>query len=273
MSDKLPSRARRARASARLAAVPSVLLVALLLVGCGKGGSPSSSASTPHTSSAPAASGPAPAGSITHAQAVARARVFARRVNLTAADVPGFTAAPPDHHPESPAERQLAGRLLSCAAGAGSARGGLPEVSSPQFTRRGRVIYESVSSSVSFASSAAGAAHELTVMRSARAKQCLAEYFRLLLTGKDLGGAVIGRVSVQRGSPPAPGTSGGYGWRVTALLQTHGLSVPFYLDVLGFVYGASEVTLQSSGIILPFPAAAQEELFKLLLRRARTQPL
>ena len=125
---------------------------------------------------------------------------------------------------------------------------------------------------VSFASSAAGAAHELTVMRSARAKQCLAEYFRLLLTGKDLGGAVIGRVSVSVARRPA-----GHKRRLWLARDRAAADARAQRAVLpgraGFVYGASEVTLQSSGIILPFPAAAQEELFKLLLRRARTQPL
>jgi hypothetical protein len=46
-----------------------------------------------------------------------------------------------------------------------------------------------------------------------------------------------------------------------------------YLDILGFVYGPARVTLFSSGILRPFPAAVQQGLFSLLLARARAHHL
>ena len=49
--------------------------------------------------------------------------------------------------------------------------------------------------------------------------------------------------------------------------------MPFYLDILGFLYGPSEVTLRSSSLLRPFPAAAEEQLFRLLLARAVSHPL
>jgi hypothetical protein len=42
------------------------------------------------------------------------------------------------------------------------------------------------------------------------------------------------------------------------------------LDFLGFVDGPSQITLVSSGLLQPFPAAVQQHLFALLLARART---
>jgi hypothetical protein len=41
------------------------------------------------------------------------------------------------------------------------------------------------------------------------------------------------------------------------------------MDILGFVYGPARVTLFSSGALQPFPAAAEQRLFSLLLGRAK----
>ena len=84
----------------------------------------------------------------------------------------------------------------------------------------------------------------------------------------------VGQVSIVQGTPPAPGTTGGFGWRVTAVFMVRNLKVPFYLDTLGFIDGRAQVTLQSSGVAVPFPAAAEEHLFTLLLSaRPRATPL
>jgi hypothetical protein len=80
-------------------------------------------------------------------------------------------------------------------------------------------------------------------------------------------------VTIQSGTPPAPGTSGGFGWRVTASFEVRGIKLPIYLDFLGFVEGPSEVTLLSSGLLRPFPAAVQQHLFALLLARAKAHRL
>ena len=69
----------------------------------------------------------------------------------------------------------------------------------------------------------------------------------------------------------APGTSGGFGWRVTVPVELHDIQVPFYLDILGFVDRTARVTLFSSGAIRPFPASVEQQLFSLLLNRAKAQ--
>ena len=49
------------------------------------------------------------------------------------------------------------------------------------------------------------------------------------------------------------------------------MRIPFYLDILGFIYGPTEVALFSSGVPVPFPAAAQQRLFLQLLARAKAR--
>jgi hypothetical protein len=247
--------------------------VAALAAGCGKG-NPASAAAGGASQATSATPTPGPAPSPGAPLSSARADAFARAVNLTAADVPGFAPRGPDRTAQSPKEQGLERRLVRCMGGAGGlGRSGEGGHSSPSFTGRGRALDETVSSSVGFAPTAAAAAGELRLLRSSRARACLASYLDLLFTGKRYGGGAIQRVSIVGGTPPAPGTSGGFGWRITAAVAVRGLSAPLYVDILGFVYGPAEVTLMSSGVLVPFPARAEEQLFRLLVARARAHPL
>jgi len=158
--------------------------------------------------------------------------------------------------------------MLSCA---GSVRSGasLADASSKDFELRRGIVAVSVSSEVSVARTPATAASGLAAIRSAHVRGCFSRYLGLLLKGQHYGEATVGRVSIESGTPPAPGTAGGFGWRVTATLTTHRIRIPFYMDILGFVYGPARVTLFSSGALQPFPAAAEQRLFSLLLGRAK----
>jgi hypothetical protein len=265
-------------------AAVTIVLLACPLASCGKGGysvtSSHASGATTATATSPATSTPAPTtrppaagghgSSPTHAQALA----FAHAVNLTAADVPGFTASP-HRHASSPNERRLEGQLRSClgtgaAKALGASPGSLAEVSSPDFQVRRGIVELSVGSEVSVAHSSAEAAAALTAIRSERVRKCLSDYMRALLSSQHYGdGARVIEVKLDSGSPPAPGTSGGFGWRVRATLVLRGVDLPFYVDILGFVYGPAQVTLTSTGDVRAFPAAAQEQLFRTLLARAR----
>src|ERR1019366_6931793 len=75
------------------------------------------------------------------------------------------------------------------------------------------------------------------------------------------------------GNPPAQGVTGSFGLRISTAIVVRSVRIPFYLDILGFVYGPTEVILQSSGIPVPFPAAAEQHLYTLLLSRAKAQHL
>jgi len=247
-----------------------------LAAGCGKGGSIAAGGAgrtdTVTAATAPQTAAPAPpsaGGGVSRSQADA----FARAVNLTIADVPGFLVKPHEARAKSAAEQALQARLRRCVGSVPGLGGGEAERSSPEFARSGSALQQTVSSSVSFAPSAAAAKRELALLRSSHTRVCLSSYLHLLFSTGRFGNGAVKRVSIVQGTPPAAGTSGGFGWRITAVLQVHGLTLPFYLDALGFVYGPAEVTLQSTGLLVPFPAQAEEQLFTLLLARARAHPL
>ncbi len=207
------------------------------------------------------------AGALARARAVA----FVRAVNLTAADVPGF-APSREKHAKSRAERLAEGDLYRCAGARGPstsrAHEDLANAGSPSFQLKRGIIDLSVSSEVGVARSAAVARAELGVIHQARVRACFERYLHKVLSGSGAADARVEGVSIQSGNPPAPGTSGSFGWRVSATFGLHGVKIPVYLDLLGFVYGPARVTLISSGAIRPFPAFAQQHLFELLLGRA-----
>jgi hypothetical protein len=200
-----------------------------------------------------------------------RAVAFAHAVNLTSDDVPGFTPSE-KHSSSSEHEKRLEHAMLQCAGVAAKTKGVLEE-SSEDFQLKHQILDFSVSSEVSVQASAVQALHGLAAIRSPHVRSCFSHYLQLLFAGEQVKGATAGPVKIQAGTPPAPGTSGGFGWRVTATFTVHGVKLPIYLDFLGFVDGPAEVTLLSSGLLRPFPASVQQHLFSLLLSRAKAHKL
>jgi hypothetical protein len=255
----------------RGAAVAVALLASVVLAACGGHGAFTSSSSTAKSpgSSAGTAGG--------HALTQAQAKTFVAAVNLTAADLPGFTHTHEPRQKSSQAEKRLEQELFSCIGGGSGSQTAHPlaQGSSGNFRHQGTGYDVGVSSEVSVSSgSGADAAArrrqqaELRHLRSPHARTCLEQFLASLFSGKHIGGATVGHVSIQQGSPPAPGTAGGFGWRVTAQIEVRGVRLPYYVDILGFLYGPTEVTLLSTGLPVPLPAAIQERLFALLLTRA-----
>jgi hypothetical protein len=196
------------------------------------------------------------------------ALAFANGVNLTLADVPGFTVAAPEHEKETAAEKRLEHDLLRCA-GPGSSSRGIATASSKEFKHEQDSQLESVSSEVSIARTSAVASKELGEIRSGRTRACLSHYLDLLFKGKSYQGLTVEPFSIASGTPPAPGANGSFGWRVTTAVVGHGLKIRIFIDILGFLYGRAEVTLLTSSVTAPFPAAAEQRLFALLLERAK----
>jgi hypothetical protein len=256
----------------QMAAILALLAIGGLLGACGTSNHVTSGVGTASVARTGARARTVPGagtGAAGRALSKAQANAFARAVNLTAADVPGFRVSSEGHEHETAAEKRLKHEMLRCTGGVGGERG-LVELSSGSFERETRALYASVSSEVSVARTTAVAAKELAEIRGARVRGCLSRYLDLLFRASKFHGAV-GPVSIAQGDPPAPGATGTFGWRISTAIAFRGIRVPFYMDILGFVYGPAEVTLVSSGLLRPFPAAAQQRLFSLLVKRAESR--
>src|SRR5271156_4403943 len=148
----------------RLVAVPVILAVGGLFGGCGKSqpapavtvvksaGTPGAATTTHHAKARPAK--PSPQVS----PARARALAFARAVNLTANDLPGFSASSEHEAKHEDATEKRATQELHACAGESGAHPELAEVSSKSFERKAGIASQSVSSSVTVESTAAAAA-------------------------------------------------------------------------------------------------------------------
>jgi hypothetical protein len=258
----------------QLTAISALLACGALLSACGstrhleKGAAAGAQGTTAAHGRAPGA----PPGGGVRPPSRAQATAFARAVDLTAADLPGFKVSPEHQKQQTPADRRAKHELARCTGGVGGGGHGVVELSSKSFERQGAALDVHISSNVSIAPTPSAAANELAEIRSAHVRGCLSRYLDLLFNNGKLHGA-FSRVSIAHGEPPAPGASGTFGWRIWSALAFRRIKVPFYLDILGFVYGPAQVTLMSSGLIRPFPAAAQQQLFSLLLRRAESHSI
>jgi hypothetical protein len=261
----------------RLAAILMLVVPAGLLLAACAGNDHRTDGTTAGKSVPPAAQAPAGADkSPTKAQAIA----FAHAVNLTAADVPGFTATSEHgHEHETAAGKRLEHELQQCTGGTLTSHSGLAEVNSPHFKLQRSVLSFGVESKVSVAQTPIQATRELKSMRGNHIRGCLSHYLSALLRDqlikeKSYPGAIPPvSISISQGTPPSPGATGSFGWRVTATITVRGVKLPFYMDILGFAYGRAEVSLISTGALRPFPAAAQEHLYWLLLKRAEAHSL
>jgi hypothetical protein len=259
----------------RTAAILLLAMAAVLLAGCGGAGhtgatSTASSAAAKTTPAAGAGSRPGAAAAARSGEP-AKARAFALAVNLKASDLPGFHPSSQQRHP-SAAEKRLEPELTKCVGGSG-AKPEATEVSSKGFERGESIVTQSVSSQVTVARTSALAARELASIRSGHLQSCLANYFKALLASEDLHGAKVGPVSTKQGSPPAPGADGSFGLRFIQTVTLHGVRIPFYVDILGFVKGRAQVSLFTFGVLRQFPAALEEQLFSVLLERAKAHSI
>jgi hypothetical protein len=243
----------------RMAIGLMLLSVGGSLVACGSAGHPATT-----TPAGAAGTKTASGKPLTKPQAIA----LARAVNLRASDLPGFTASTTaKKQPESLSEKQLEREMLKCVGVLG-VNNALAEASSKDFKFEHGILNLSVHSEVSVASTPALAAKNLTALRGKHVRACLSRYLNSFFKHSAIGGARVSPVSLLSGTPPAPGATGSFAWRITATYTLHGIPIPFYFDILSFAYGHAEVTLFSSGLPEPFPAKAQEKLFSLLLARA-----
>jgi len=258
----------------RLTAATLLLGASGLLAACGTTGHSTTvtvaRAASTAAGTATGAANASPSGGLAKPLTRHQAIVFAHAVNLTPADVPGFTVTP--REPETAVGKGLEREMVSCA-GALSSNEKLVEVSSEKFQRGHEMPEVDVSSEVSFARTPALAIRELEALRSAQARACVSRYIDRYFKGEEFRGASISPVTITSSTPSAPGTTGSFGWQISLTITARRVQIPFYIDILGFVYGQAQVSLFSTGVPAPLPSGIQQRLFSLLLERAKAHRL
>ncbi len=260
----------------RLPLVAVAALTCAALAACGgtrkAGGTP-----RPRATTAPATTPP------TRAQAAA----IGQAVNLRSGDLPGFRASP---HRETARDRRDSARLAACAGAVSSSRT-VAASNSPDFTSGAGLQTEMVNSSVSVLPSAALAARDLAVTKQPKAENCLKRYLNSLLASQSNGRLTFGQLSLTQFSPAGATSSQTLGYRLTVTATVGGstqvlrrgaapnrlvanLSVPtatitLYLDLLDFLSGPVETTLDVMAIGHPFSPTVEQRLYGTLVARTR----
>jgi hypothetical protein len=213
-----------------------------------------------------------PAGAQAHrAPSRAQALGFARAVNLGASDIPGASIAARTVTAIDARERREY-RACERSVDHGSA---LAELSSAKLERGDELETEQISSGVTVLADEHEVAREFAALRAPALRECLARALTRNFAEKAVRSARWGRFTVTRLPVQAPGASATVGIRVTAMLNFpfSEISVPIYVDMVGFAVGPAEVGLSAASVTQPVPAGTEQELLALLLARAKAHPL
>ncbi|MHB1469504.1 MAG: hypothetical protein ACYCX7_10140, partial [Solirubrobacteraceae bacterium] len=200
-------------------------------------------------------------GSESSSKAVAKA--FVAAVNLKAADLPGFSAEQSSHESNSAGNSELS-RCLGASIGGGELASG----SSPTFSRKGgSVETATVQSNVSVVESEEQAKDELAKLKRAHTGECLARFVESKLRSTSLSGGKLRGVQPTQIAAPA----NSFGWRLTALLEIRKVSLPLFLELLGFVEGRAEVALTVFAFPRQLATSEERHLLELLHSRVSAQ--
>lgn len=242
--------------------IPSLLAAASLLALAACGGS-----SSPSATSSEAADSPKPVPLTSPAAAAAAAKI-----NLQAADLPGFKATPSDDSgdDDDAEEKKAEEELAKCVGG--------PKVdadstySSDDFSKGQDLPSLTISSEVDFNTDADVVKRDLAGFQSAKAPACVQTFVqKALASGAE--GATLITPTVTRLTPAAAGTDGTFGFRLATGVAAGGQKIPITFEILGLAKGRTEVTLLLVGAGTAVPEAQRDALFAKLAGRAAANAL
>ena len=190
------------------------------------------------------------------------AAAAAERINLLAADVPGFTAMAAD----ADAASDSASSEFDVMACLGLRLPVTPEHASDAFTRESETAMTSVSSAVQVLPSAQQLQQELAALQSAGALDCMYEYARTTFARVEQRNRLsIMTPEVVRLPMSSPDS---FGFRMTTSLYGNGIKLPVVTDYVGVGKGRMAVALITGGVNSAFPDAQRDALLAKLAERA-----
>jgi hypothetical protein len=240
----------------------ALVLLGLALGACGKSDLNEQaqvlSPSVPHHSARPAHSGTV---RIPLALNASRATRFANAVNLKLADLIGASIEPRSSSPEDEQEAGKCGSGDSIPLGGGR---------SPKLDRGTGLEHEMISSSVVVLPDERAARADFSYASSKAGLQCYANVLRKSLTHQAGTGVQVGRVRLRRMQLQGPEATPSIGIRISARVSASsgGLSVPLYIDAVGFLYGPAEIEIYATSFVQPEPQRTEQQLLTLLDERA-----
>jgi len=197
----------------------------------------------------------------------ASAKAVATAVNLRHSDVATLKQ---QSNPVTPSERRSTAALDACIGETAPSKF-YADIDSPNFVGPAPTQL-TISSETEILPSAALVASDLAAIRRPRALSCLKSELGKALVSSAPKGSTF-KLSVARLPVALPGTDGVAAVRVTAVFHVKqgktSVTVPAYIDGVGFAYGQAEVSLNVTSTTAAPSAALEKRLALLLLARAR----
>ena len=248
----------------RTRVVLTATVLALATAGCGGDSDPASAPSGAASSSPSPSASPTP-GPVTSADASAAAT----KINLTAADLSGYTATPPDETTQAGTE--AAEDALATCVGA-TTTDPVADFSSDDFTKGMELPALTVSSSATFSKDAAEVKQDIEAFNGPKAESCVVTFFKDVLTAS-AEGLPFEEPKVTRLTPTAPGTDGSFGFRITTSAEAEGQKIPFTFDLLAFGKARTGVALSVFGVGTGLAEGERDALFAKLVERGTANAL
>jgi hypothetical protein len=187
----------------------------------------------------------------------AQAQAIANKINLTTTDLPGYTSSP---NTETAKDKANDATLSKCT-------GTTPDTSaflnaeSPDFDKGST----EVSSQVEVLPSASDVKHDLKVIQTSHAQQCVANELTPIL--KAISGVSNLKIHMAPISEPSTGTSGAFGLAAQISLTAGGAQHNLTQTLVGFGRGNVQFALSVQTVGNP-PAGMVSKLLKTLVTRA-----
>lgn len=259
---------------------PSTALAAAALVlstaACGGGGgtaAPAGSAAPGTSAAAPAPSGAAPSSAAPDAATITQqsAEAAAGKINLQAADLPGFTATPAEDT-DREAVDELEDEMAECLGT--STEDPVQEVASDDFTKGAELPALFASSAVAFVDDPERVRQDVAALESDKAPDCIATFTRKVFAQTAGGSGVkVARPEVEELSPPGAAGVETFGFTVTSELRAQGQSVPVTFSLLGAGTKRTESSLIMLGLGTDVPEEQRDALFAKLVERTSANAL
>jgi hypothetical protein len=189
----------------------------------------------------------------------------ANRINLTAADLPGWTSGPAQDTTDATAGEEQ--QLEACAGAPDPSTSVEADVPSADFSD----TTNDVSSDVTVMKTVSLAQRDLAALIGPKALGCFRSLLPEVARASAPAGSQLNIVSFNA-LPVTPYGDGSFGYRAVLNLTTSGASVTATIDEIGFLKGRLEVSGVFTGVGTPFPSGTESRLMAALAGRADKAP-
>lgn len=200
----------------------------------------------------------------------ASGQAAAGKINLAAADLPGYAATPPD---ETVAESDAQEDAADACIGASTTEP-VAKFASDDFAKGVDLPLVQFASEVSFSADATTTKSDLAAYSSDKAGNCLttfaADVFKTIGKGS---GIRFATPEVKKLTPTATGVDGAFGYSITATATAQGQKIPFTIEILGAGKSRTQLTLTAFAVGTSVPAEQRDALFATLQQRTSANAL